>query len=95
MKLNGVKLTWLGHGTFRFETPEGKTVIVDPWIMGNPMCTESEKTVKKVDIILCTHGHFDHIGDAVAIVKEHNPLVVGPSSAAPGWKRKARSRPSL
>lgn len=55
-KLNGVKLTWLGHGTFRFETPEGKTVIVDPWIMGNPMCPESEKKVKKVDVVLCTHG---------------------------------------
>ena len=43
MKLNGIKLTWLGHATFRIETPEGKIVIVDPWVMGNPMCPEKEK----------------------------------------------------
>ncbi len=36
MNLNGIKLTWLGHATFRIETPVGKTVLVDPWVMGNP-----------------------------------------------------------
>jgi L-ascorbate metabolism protein UlaG (beta-lactamase superfamily) len=77
MNLNGIKLTWLGHATFRMETPEGKIIIVDPWIMGNPMCPEKDKGVKKVDVLLCTHGHGDHIGDAVEIVKKHNPLVVG------------------
>ncbi len=77
MNLKGIKLTWLGHATFRIETPGGKTVLVDPWVMGNPMCPESEKKIKKVDVMLCTHGHFDHIGDAVAIAKEHNPVVVG------------------
>lgn len=77
MKLNGIKLTWLGHATFRIETPGGTTVIIDPWIMGNPACPEAEKTVKKVDIMLCTHGHGDHIGDAVEIAKEHNPKIVG------------------
>jgi len=77
MNLKGIKLTWLGHATFRIETPAGKTVLVDPWVMGNPMCPESEKKVKKVDVMLCTHGHFDHIGDAVAIAKQHNPTVVG------------------
>jgi L-ascorbate metabolism protein UlaG (beta-lactamase superfamily) len=77
MNLKGIKLTWLGHATFRIETPGGKTVIIDPWIMGNPMCPESERKVKKVDVLLCTHGHGDHIGDAVEIIKEHNPLVVG------------------
>ena len=77
MNLKGVKLTWLGHATFRVETPAGKTVIIDPWIMGNPMCPEGEKSVKKVDFLLCTHGHGDHIGDAVEICKKHNPTVVG------------------
>ncbi len=77
MNLNGVKLTWLGHATFRIETPAGKTVIIDPWIMGNPLCPESEKKVKKVDMLLCTHGHGDHIGDAVEIIRQHNPVVVG------------------
>jgi L-ascorbate metabolism protein UlaG (beta-lactamase superfamily) len=76
MNLNGVKLTWLGHATFRMETPGGKTILVDPWVMGNPMCPEKDKDVKKLDIMLCTHGHFDHIGDAVEIAKKHNPTVV-------------------
>jgi L-ascorbate metabolism protein UlaG (beta-lactamase superfamily) len=74
---NGIKLTWLGHSTFRIETPEGKTVLIDPWVMGNPACPESEKNLKKVDLILATHGHFDHIGDAVEIARKHNPMVVG------------------
>ncbi|MGA7908821.1 MAG: MBL fold metallo-hydrolase, partial [Candidatus Sulfotelmatobacter sp.] len=77
MNLKGIKLTWLGHATFRLETPGGKIIIIDPWIMGNPMCPELEKKVKKVDVLLCTHGHGDHIGDAVEIVKQHNPMAVG------------------
>jgi L-ascorbate metabolism protein UlaG (beta-lactamase superfamily) len=77
MNLKGIKLTWLGHATFRIETPGAKTIIVDPWVMGNPACPESEKNIEDVDVLLCTHGHFDHIGDAVEIAKKHTPKVVG------------------
>src|SRR5271165_1246357 len=84
MNLQGNHITWLGHATFRIETKDGATVIVDPWVMGNPMCPESEKDVKKVDIMLCTHGHFDHIGDAVEIAKKHGPRVVGNPELC-GW----------
>src|SRR5512146_1925387 len=77
MNFDGVQLTWLGHSTFRIQTPAGKTVLVDPWVMGNPACPEKEKKLKHVDVMLCTHGHFDHIGDAVEIAKQHNPMVVG------------------
>jgi L-ascorbate metabolism protein UlaG (beta-lactamase superfamily) len=76
MELQGLKITWLGHATFRVVTPKGTTILIDPWVMGNPACPASEKQVKKVDIMLCTHGHFDHIGDAVEIAKQHSAKVV-------------------
>ena len=77
MDLKGLKVTWLGHATFRIVTPKGTTIYIDPWVMHNPMTPEAEKDVKKCDVLLCTHGHGDHIGDAVALAKKHNPIVVG------------------
>lgn len=76
MDTHGVKLTWLGHGTFKVETPEGKTILIDPWVEGNPACPDHLKEFSKIDVMLITHGHFDHIGDAVALAKKHKPTVV-------------------
>jgi len=72
-----IYLTWLGHSTFKIETAEGKTFLIDPWITQNPLCPDSEKHQTKVDVLLCTHGHGDHIGDAAAICRELQPTVVG------------------
>jgi L-ascorbate metabolism protein UlaG (beta-lactamase superfamily) len=77
MNLNGIKLTWLGHATFRIETPGGKVIYIDPWIAGNPACPEKDKKVEHVDALLCTHGHMDHIADAVDLCKKHQPPTVG------------------
>jgi L-ascorbate metabolism protein UlaG (beta-lactamase superfamily) len=77
MELKGNKITWLGHATFRIETAEGKTIYVDPWVMSNPLCPQGEKDVEKADALIITHGHFDHIADAVKIGKELKPTAVG------------------
>ena len=77
MKLNGIKITWLGHATFLIETPGGKKVIIDPWVTGNPATPADKKSFDRLDLMLCTHGHSDHVGDAAELAKKHNPTVVG------------------
>jgi len=61
------ELTWLGHATFRVDTPGGKRVYVDPFLHGNPSCPESELEPERCDLIVLTHGHGDHLGDTVAM----------------------------
>jgi L-ascorbate metabolism protein UlaG (beta-lactamase superfamily) len=73
MDLKGTQATWLGHGTFKFTTTEGKTVIVDPWVMNNPACPDDEKNLSALDLVLITHAHFDHIGDAVELGTKLEP----------------------
>src|SRR5947209_17737366 len=90
MDLKGIQLTWLGHATFRIVTPGGRTVIIDPWIMNNPACPASEKKVRHVDILLVTHGHGDHIADAVEVIQQHQPQVVGIPETC-GWREKKRA----
>jgi len=75
--VRGITVTWLGHSTFKVTSVDGKTLLIDPWLAGNPRCPEGEKTQSDVDLMLCTHGHFDHIGDAVATAKAASPTVVG------------------
>ena len=72
-----MKITWLGHSTFRMITPGGSVVLVDPWVEGNPACPAALKKFDRLDVMLITHGHFDHIGDAVALAQQHQPQVVG------------------
>ena len=60
-------LTWLGHSAFRLVTDRDKHVYVDPWLTGNPMTPEAERTPERVDVIAITHGHGDHVGDAVEL----------------------------
>ena len=70
-----VPLTWLGHATFRFDTPGGKRVYVDPWLT-NPKCPESEHEPDRVDLIALTHGHSDHVGNTVDMAKKHECPVI-------------------
>ena len=62
-----LSITWLGHATFLLQSPGGKKLLFDPWVTGNPSSPESAKKLGALDLILITHGHGDHTGDAVAI----------------------------
>ena len=72
-----IQITWLGHSTFRVISTQGTSLLIDPWVKGNPACPESAKKFDRVDLMLLTHGHFDHIGDAVELAKQYSPQVVG------------------
>jgi L-ascorbate metabolism protein UlaG (beta-lactamase superfamily) len=74
-------LTWHGHAAFEITTPTGKILLIDPWLNNplNPLAKEKQdplQHVAKADYILVTHGHFDHIGDAVAIAKKTGARLV-------------------
>lgn len=72
------EVTWLGHATFQIRTPGGKTLLVDPWISGNPACPQVVKDRPPTpDALLITHGHGDHVGDAVTIGKQTGTKVIG------------------
>jgi len=71
-----VALTWLGHASFRFDTPGGKRVYVDPFL-DNPKCPDSEKDPERIDILALTHGHSDHVGSSVDLINRFKPTVVG------------------
>jgi L-ascorbate metabolism protein UlaG (beta-lactamase superfamily) len=77
-------LTWLGHASFRLDTPGGKRVYVDPWF-DNPKCPDSEKDPDRCDVIAVTHGHSDHVGSVVELSKKFGPLPLVAMVELKGW----------
>ena len=72
----GLSVTWLGHASFRIDSPGGKRIYLDPWLKDNPKCPESEHEPDRCDIMALSHAHFDHVGSAVEIGKKFSPAVV-------------------
>jgi L-ascorbate metabolism protein UlaG (beta-lactamase superfamily) len=70
-------LTWLGHSSFRLDSPGGKRIYVDPFLEG-PTCPDGERKPERVDLILLTHGHGDHVGSTVELFQQHKPRVIAP-----------------
>ena len=66
-------IRWHGHACVEVETPGGKRVLFDPWF-GNPKSTRPAESVDRCDLMLVTHGHSDHMGDAVAIASRTRPV---------------------
>jgi L-ascorbate metabolism protein UlaG (beta-lactamase superfamily) len=73
------KIHWYGHAALRIETPSGAVLLIDPWL-GAPTNPDKDSLAKltRVDYILVTHGHWDHIQDAVEIGKKTGAILVAP-----------------
>jgi L-ascorbate metabolism protein UlaG (beta-lactamase superfamily) len=70
------KIKWLGHSCFEIELMN-KTILIDPWLDGNPNATAKASDIKKADVVCVTHDHSDHLGDAFDICKRTGATFVG------------------
>ena len=75
--LKGTSITWLGHATVLITTPEGTTILIDPFIEHNPKYPRDYRLPARIDLLLLTHGHMDHIADALPVAKKYGPQVFG------------------
>ena len=90
---SAVDIQWYGQSAFKITTPGGKVILIDPFITKNPKTPKGLKDlgkIGKVDLILVTHGHGDHVGDTAALSKQYNAKVamnadMGHTFAALGW----------
>jgi len=79
------RFTYLGHATVRCDLPGGEVLLIDPWMTENPACPEGLKRFERLDAMLITHAHFDHMGDAVELAKRHRPAKVVANFEICGW----------
>ncbi|HEX6535237.1 MAG TPA: metal-dependent hydrolase [Gemmatimonadaceae bacterium] len=72
------QITWYGNAAFKVTTPSGHVLLIDPWITNhrNPNGAADLAALDRVDLILITHAHFDHVGDAVAIARKTGAKLV-------------------
>jgi L-ascorbate metabolism protein UlaG (beta-lactamase superfamily) len=77
------EILWLGQAGFRIKSPGGKIIVIDPWITGGPKTPAMYKNdlaaLGPVDLLLVTHAHVDHIGDAPDLAKMHKTQLYGPA----------------
>ena len=87
---NRLEITWLGHATVLLKLPNGKRVVVDPWL-GNPNCPPAfskPESLKPVDLILVTHGHRDHTTDVMNLARATGAPVIAPDELANYFRKK-------
>ena len=73
--LKGTRVTWLGHATVLVELPSGTNLLIDPFIEHNPKYPKGF-ALPKIDYVLLTHGHFDHIADAAPVAQKDGATVL-------------------
>ena len=77
------EMLWLGQAGFRIKTPGGKIIVIDPWLKGGPKTPANIKNdfsaLGKIDLLLVTHAHVDHLGDAPELAKLNNTVLYGPA----------------
>jgi len=74
------QLTFLGHSCFLLEEKSSR-IIIDPYLSGNPLAEEKPENIK-VNYVLLTHGHGDHLGDGIMIATDNDATVVAPFELA-------------
>ena len=76
-------IQWLGQAGFRIKSPGGKIIVIDPWLTGGPKTPALYKNdiaaLGPIDLLLVTHAHVDHIGDAPDLAKLHKTQLYGPA----------------
>jgi L-ascorbate metabolism protein UlaG (beta-lactamase superfamily) len=70
-----ITITWFGHSAFKLESPTGRVILIDPWL-DNPKAPPGAKDLTRVDLILLTHGHADHLGNTLEIARQTDARVV-------------------
>ncbi|MDP2004395.1 MAG: metal-dependent hydrolase [Rubrivivax sp.] len=80
-----IEVMWLGQASFKITSPGGKVIVTDPWLRTNPLTPAPYKKLEafgKVDVLLVSHGHFDHIADAPALAQMYNVPLRAPGDLA-------------
>ncbi len=85
------ELKYYGHAAFSIKTPSGNVILIDPWITNpaNKTGADDLAKIEKADLILITHGHFDHVGDSIAIAKKTGAKLVATFDLATALKQYA------
>ena len=77
-----IELLWLGQSAVRITSVSGKVIVIDPFLMNNPKTPAQYKNLDalgKIDLLLVTHAHPDHVGDAPDLAKKHNTPIFAPA----------------